>query len=384
MWVAVWARAVASRRACVHLPVDLLALADLAGPDDPGVHDDAAGPELRIGHRDRPTRRPDQAPVADLAAGLRVERRPVQDEADLLAFGRDRLPSPGPDQREQPPIGLEGLVPHELGRACLAGDRGELLLDAYVLRRTLPAPALLLHQGLEPVLVDLEPRLGRELARELFREAERVVELEDHIARQPLRIGRPPDLGFEQRHPLAQGAGEPSLFRARDLLDVRAVLHQLRVHVPEPFDRPLDQRRHDFLLDPESPGVRDDAAEHPAHDVAAALVGGLDAIGHQERGRATVLADHLERDVVALVVSQPTPRERFGDLDERTQKVGLERVGHVLQHDGQALHAGAGVDVLAGELAQDLHAIVDLVLHEDVVPDLDVALLVDLGSALGP
>ena len=97
-----------------------------------------------------------------------------------------------------------------------------------------------------------------------------------------------------------------------------------------------------------------------------------------------MLADHLERDVVALVLPQPPSRERLGDLDERPQQVGFERVVHVLQDDGQPLHAGTRVDVLVGELAHDPHVIVDLVLHEHVVPDLDVALLVDLGSTFRP
>src|SRR6185503_20812707 len=95
----------------VDLAVHLLALADLAGPDDTGVNDDVARPELRVRHRDRPAGRPDDSLVADLTAGLRVERRPVQDEADLLALARDPRPPAGPDQREHRSVGLEGLVP---------------------------------------------------------------------------------------------------------------------------------------------------------------------------------------------------------------------------------------------------------------------------------
>src|SRR4030095_11844200 len=57
----------------VALAVHLLALADLAGPDDPGVDDDVARPELRVGHRDRPAGGLDDTLVADLTAGLSVE-----------------------------------------------------------------------------------------------------------------------------------------------------------------------------------------------------------------------------------------------------------------------------------------------------------------------
>src|SRR5207342_2876268 len=130
----------------VDLAVDLLALADLAGPDDTGVDDDVARPELRVGHRDRRAGRPDHAPIADLTAGLRVERSAVQDEADLLALGRHGLPAARADQRKQPPVGFEGLVPDELAPAGLAGHCGELPLGAHVLRRTLRALALRIHQ----------------------------------------------------------------------------------------------------------------------------------------------------------------------------------------------------------------------------------------------
>ena len=367
----------------VHLSVDLLALADLAGPHDAGVHDQASRPELRVQHVDRSTGSAEDPPIADLPTGLGVEGRPVQDDPYLLALARDRRSSVRPEEREQPPIGREGLVADELGLARFARDGRELLLGGHFLRRALGALALFGHQGLEPIVVDLQTGVGRELARELLGEAEGVVQLEHDVTGEPLLARRLLDLRLEQGHPLPERAGEPALLRARDLLDVGAVLDELRIRAPEDLDGALDEGRHHFALDAQAAGVRDHAPEHAAKDVAATLVRRLDAVGDQEGRRSAVLGDHLERDVVTFVASVRPTRERLRDVEQRSHQVGLEHVRDVLQHARDALEPGPGVDVLGRQLRDDPPARVDLVLDEDVIPDLHVAILVHLGSTLG-
>src|SRR5690606_35223271 len=112
-------------------------------------------------------------------------------------------------------------------------------------------------------------------------------------------------------------------------------------------------------------GTADDAAQH----IAAALVGRNHTVGHEKCAGANVVGNHAQ----ALLFQIPCP----GYLGDRAQQV-LEQIDLViavnaLHHRGDALEAHARVH---GRLGQGLHAAIDgaLVLHEDQVPDLDVAI----------
>ena len=79
--------------------------------------------------------------------------------------------------------------------------------------------------------------------------------------------------------------------------------------------------------------------------------------------------------------------ERGGLVDHRADLVRLVHVLDALQDHCEAFHAEAGVDVLLRQLAGDVEVhlgadVVDLVLHEDEVPDFDVPGLVGQRAAL--
>ena len=114
--------------------------------------------------------------------------------------------------------------------------------------------------------------------------------------------------------------------------------------------------------------MADRAADDAPQHVTAAFVARDDAVDDQERARADVIGDHLER--VALEVLRAG---RFrGGLDEILEEIDLVVRVHALQHRGNALEAHAGIDRRLGQRIQ--HAFVVAVeLHEHEVPDLDVA-----------
>ncbi len=384
MWVAVCARAVAARRSASTSPCTSSPARSSPDSTTPVCTIMSPGPNCASVTRTAPAGPADEPLIPDLPARLSVERRAVQDEADLLAFGGELGRAVRAQQGNQAPIGLRRPVAGELGLPRLGRHGGQVLVGPPLPRRALGPLALLGHQRLEALLVDRQAGLGGELGRELLREAEGVVELEHHVAGEALPFLGPFHLGVEQRHPLPERPGEPLLLRGGDLLDVRAVLHQLGVAVAELLDRALDDRGRHVLLDPEPPRVRDDPAQHPAQDVAASLVGRLHAVGDQERRRATVLGDHLERDVGAVVRTVRDARERLGDLEERAQQVRLEDVIGILEYGRDALQARARVDVLRGELRDHVDVGVHLVLDEHQIPDLHEPLLVDVRSAVRP
>ena len=82
------------------------------------VHEEAVGLLLRVGDAEaRAVLRFDRAGVADLAAGLAVERRLVDDDRALVALVERLRLRAVLDQRQHRRLGALGVVAEELGRA---------------------------------------------------------------------------------------------------------------------------------------------------------------------------------------------------------------------------------------------------------------------------
>src|SRR5205823_13617909 len=113
------------------------------------------------------------AGVADLAAALGVERCAVEEETVT-------------HDREHTSLALGLLITGELGGAELLDDLAVFLEGLAVafdaLARILAPAPLLGHRRLEAGEVDFDTSLRRDLAREVDREPERVVQPERHVA----------------------------------------------------------------------------------------------------------------------------------------------------------------------------------------------------------
>ena len=194
----------------VHVGAQGVAQADLSAKRA-AVHGQARG--LRAGdaldvldlEQDRAIRRADDAGVGHLAAALRVERRPVQDDLRVgpgldpelhLVDGLERFVFHAvPQDRDHAPPGGRRLVAQELRGSRPAEDlgvpgRGQRRLGQAGLRVAAAALALLGQRVLEPGQVRAHAVLGRQLHREVDREAVRIVEAEAHRAREHRGIGR--------------------------------------------------------------------------------------------------------------------------------------------------------------------------------------------------
>ena len=137
--------------------------------------------------RSAPVRRLDHTGVADLPTGLGVERRAVEDDVDRVCPRRParRARRPAIERAHLRAGGLVLLAPGELGGAELVEQLAEQL-DGRA-RRPCPSGGrvrlagtrpLLVHQRVERVEVDGAVALLGDLAREVDREAERVVQEE--------------------------------------------------------------------------------------------------------------------------------------------------------------------------------------------------------------
>ena len=156
-----------------------------------------------------------------------------------------------------------------------------------------------------------------------------------------------------------------------------ALAAQLGIGVAHLGDQLGDQLVEERLARAELVAVADRAARDAAQHVAAALVARDHAVDDGEGAGADVVGDDLERRriLVAVAARRRASTRLLGRREQRHEQVDLVVRVHVLQHRGQALEAHAGVDARLRQLVH--HArVVAVELHEDVVPDLDVAVAV--------
>ena len=254
----------------------------------------------------------------------------------------------------------------------------------------LGAVALLGHQAAEPGLVHRDPLLRSHLERQVDREAERVVQLERPVGGQLRGAGRLrlAHRRVEDRGAGRQGAAEGLFLGVRDLADPREVLVDLGVrqlHLVARDRQQLGQRRG---VDAEQPHRAHGPAQQAAQHVTASLVARRDAVADQHQRAADVVGDDPHPHVVPLAGAVALATEVGGTLDDRVDLVDLVDVVDALQQEGHALQAHPGVDVLLRQVTQDREVVLGragpaLVLHEDQVPELEVAVARTLDVTLG-
>ena len=270
----------------------------------------------------------DDSRVADLAAGFRIERSPLEKDVDHVSFhgGIDALARPA--DAGDPGLGRELLVTGELGLGDVLGERPSV---GHGVARAL-APG---HLGAKPLLIDLDASLRCQLTCELERKTEGVVQAKSVRTRDCLSTARL-DL-FKLFHPLLEGPREAVRLCVDRFSDESLALAQLWIVVTENLHRAM-RSRGELLRHRNVPRVQARAADESPQDVAATLVGWHDAIRDAERDRAHVVRnDPLRqgRRLSAVVVDE---------VDERTEQVGLENVFLSLQDEADPLQAHARVD----------------------------------------
>ena len=184
------------------------------------------------------------------------------------------------------------------------GERADplALVVAAAAARAARARALLVHQALEALLVDAQALLGRELEREVEREAVGVVQQERLLGADALlaRVARAGDHVVEQPHALVERAVERLLLVAQPHLDRLALLVQLGVRGAHRLAHDLREARQEARLDADPAALHDRAPHQPAQHVAAVLVGRHDAVGDEERHAARVVGEDPQRAVGVL------------------------------------------------------------------------------------
>lgn len=195
------------------------------------------------------------------------------------------------------------------------------------------------------------------------------------------------DGGVQHGRALLERGPERLLLGVRLLGDAREGLGDLRVAVRHQVAGDRQQGGESRVRVPELADGADGAAQHPAQDVTAPLVGGGDPVGQQHQGGADVVGDDAEADVGGGVGAVAGPGQLGGGVQDRAGLVDLVEVGLVLEEGGHPLQPHAGVDVAVREFAEDrvprlAVPLAAFVLHEDEVPELHEAVLVHGRAAL--
>ena len=368
----------------------------LARRDGAAVDEEARHGRLHVVHLDDgPARSRDATVVAELAACFGVEGRAVEHDLDVLALARDGhhravAEDAGDDTlcrgldvagEAGGATGLEDLaVRRHGGDARLAGSRVGL-----------GALALLGHQAPESRLVDVEALLARHLQSEVEGEAIGVVQGEGLLAGEDARAIAA-HLGsrhVEDLSPGLQRLQEGRLLLHGDAADATRLVIELGVLRRHRGDR----RAHEFadrrLLTAQDAHIADDPAHEASKDVATAFVARDHAVADEERAGSGVVGDDAQGDIGLLTRSVGHARQVAGAIEDALRRIDLVDVLDALQQSGHALQAHAGVDVLGRQRLEDIEVLLgphrgELLLHEDEVPHLEVAVLVDDRSAFKP
>ena len=146
------------------------------------------------------------------------------------------------------------------------------------------------------------------------------------------------------------------------------------------LDDSLHQLHEEGAADAQHPAVAGSAAEQTAQHVAAALVGGQDAVGHHEGAAADVVGDDADGDIILGIRAVGLARDVLHVVQHALDGIDLEQIADALHHAGQTLQTHAGIDVGAGQaLVVALAVGIELAEHE--VPDLHIAVAVAAHAA---
>ncbi|SPU26589.1 Uncharacterised protein [Bifidobacterium bifidum] len=332
--------------------------------------------------------------IGKLTAGLRIERGTVEDDLDVgraghgghgaLAFLHDA------DH-----LGTGGHV-----RVAEEVDRlGERLLEVVIDRQVhvvtllegvgAGTGLLLGHKLAELGLVDFHSLVGGHFESQLDREAVGVVQSE-RIRAGDHRVGGL--LGLLDGHvenldAVLQRTTERIFLAVGRFGDIVEGVVKLRVagdHGLLGDGQQLGNHRIGHAK--HAHGLHSTTQQTPQH-VAAADVGRAHAIGHNHQRGTHVVGHDTELDIRGLVLAVLAAGQALGGLDDREDLVGLIDVLFALHQVGQTFQTGAGIDVLLGQLADDVQVglgldIVDLVVLEHEIPNFDKARLVGRRAAI--
>ena len=232
---------------------------------------------------------------------------------------------------------------------------------------------MLFHAGVKAVFIDFDILAFECVLGKVERKTVSVVELEGDIAWEFFTAGD--FFGLFLKHFKAAIESEfKALFLGFEGFDDQAFgAAKLRIGLAHFLQQRGEEFAHQRILCAQQVRMAHTAAHNPAQNITASFVRGHDAIGHQEGRAADVIGDDAVR--CAHIAIGINARQVGGVFNKAAHNVDGIVIVRAHQGCGNALKAHAGIDALGGQI--DARIGIDLlVLHEDIVPDLDKAVAI--------
>src|SRR5713101_5954382 len=264
----------------------------LSGDDGAEMRDHAIGRFLRIVDAHPAILGGDGAGVADLPAGLRIERSAFEEDLDVVTFHRAVGGLPILAQGNDRGVCRELRIARERGFRKVGGRH-----PAGWQR---PARPLFLggHRGAESFLVDVKPALCRELAREVDGETKGVMQFESGRARDGVWVFG--DDVLEVFHAFMKRVLEPNRFLIHPAADLVNLFLELRIvlahHPGDIVDKAADLRVHSQPL-----SMGGGSSNQPAYYVAPPFSARCYVVEHYETCGADVVGHDSFRERRLLV-----------------------------------------------------------------------------------
>ena len=327
-----------------------------------------------VGYLEAATAPGQQAGITHLATGLRVERRALQYHHTLITSFRVTLFAVD-QHRADTFMAIDVVITGKLGLA-LDRDAGGIVVDTKLAGGTSPI-ALGLHGFFVAFVIQSQATLAGNIVGQIDREPVGVVKSK-HGFTGNLGTLQLRNVLLQQAQAFVQGLGELLFLLQQHLFDLLAATHQLRIGLAHQLNQSPGKLVEKRLGSTELVAVASCAANDSAQNKAAPFVGRHHAVGNQEGARTDMIRHHAQRRFCGGRTTQ--------DVGCRLQQV-LEQVDFIvavntLQNRSNPLQPHASVHRGFGQV-QHLAVGGAVVLHEDHVPDLDVAVAVFFRAARG-
>ena len=314
--------------------------------------------------------------IAHLASRLAVEAGAGKAHLNLIARAGTAHGLAINDQCLHLGFGIQRVVAGKNGSAKFSRQGSRCVTAGHVQGRCRgfgPLP-LLGHGLLKAGFIHRQPLLPGNLRRELQGEAVGVVELKGLLTADGFRTGRE-DVDQEL---LATFEGvEKPRFLLHQLVHNRGLpLPQLGIGTFHQRNGGLRQRFEERLVNADAATMAQDAPDQPPQHVAAAQVGGGDAVPHELGNGPGVIADHLQGRLLAVAgLGVVQTRPGCSCRDQGIDEIRFVVVGLVLQDLRHPLQPHTRIDVPVAERCECAVA-VPVRLHEHEVVELDEATVV--------
>ena len=322
---------------------------------------------LRIFHRKGEVSAFQFAFIANLTAGFRIEWRLIQHDHSFLACidGINRFTIN--KQRSHFAVQFQMVIAFKF-RCTVNTDHCVVIgTKAAGFAR---ATTLLFHCSFKTSFVNFDVALTTNISRQVNREAIGVVQTESSFTIQ--RITRKfCQLFIQQRQTALQSTSKLLFFSLQHLLNLRLLAFQVFTRRAHNVDQRTNQFVEEGFFRAEHITVTHCATNDTTQYITTVFIGRHYAIRDQERTRTNVVSDYAQR-FIAQIGCASDFRYR---LDQRAEQVDVIVRVNVLQHRSNTLQTHTGI---YRRLRQRFHRAIGLAveLHEDDVPDLNVAVAV--------